>query len=333
MNSLINSFVPESVKTLIRSWRERHIVPEICNLSIAQMGVDAGSVPWVKLSDGTRFYGFLPSNTQRQLYRKFQKKIAHIQEDCFAVVTDIISRYLVPRSLPGETVFRPSRYSPLRDPLNDFNLTQERKTELATIFRPKKGETYVDVGAYLGYGTMRIAQLVGSDGQVVAFESDPKVLALLKRNIKENQIDNVTIIPKAAAGSGGEGFFYQNEGTANSLRNDVLTNLGYQDLAKIKVDITTVDSVMNELSIGQADTINITVNGGEYDALQGMQKLIKNSDKIKITLAGWYYLPNKMRVADVVEPLLQEWGFNVLKGRLGRVLAWKKPHPSLPQGM
>lgn len=323
MNNFLKPLVPNFAKSLIRSWRERHIVPEICKLSIAKMGVDTGSVPWVELSGGFRFYGFLPSHTQRQLYRKLRKKIAHVQEDCFAVVTDIVSRYLVPRSLPGETAFRPSRYSPLRDPLNDFNLNQKRKSELANRFRPKDGETYVDVGAYLGYGTMRISQLVGSNGQVVAFESEPKVLAILDRNIKENKIKNVSIIPKAATGYSGEGYLYRKEGTVNSLQNKVLTNLGYKDLEKIKVDVATVDNVLEELSITQVDMVNITVNGGEYDVLQGMTKLLESSDKIKITLAGWYHLPNKKRVADVVDPLLQELGFTVLKGRLGRVLAWK----------
>lgn len=92
-------------------WRHRGIVVEIKSLSIKKMGVEDNTFPWVQLENGPKFYGFLPTSEQRALFRSMMDKITMIEEECFAVVMEIVSRYLVPRSLPGETVFNPSNTS------------------------------------------------------------------------------------------------------------------------------------------------------------------------------------------------------------------------------
>lgn len=318
----IGQFLPEWAKSVVWAWRERLLVEEIRSLTIRQIGV-SNEAPYIELSDGMRFYGFFPNHWQRLLYRRLQSRIPGVTEDCFGVAAEIVSRYVIPRSLPGETIFNPTRYRPLRDPLNDFDLSESKKREVARRFRPKTGETFVDVGAFLGYGTMRIAQLVGSQGQVVAFEAEPDTLAVLRRNIEENALSNVTIVSKAAADyTSSRGPFYRGGGTASSTQSEVLASLGYEGLAELRVEVDSVDNTLAELGIVDIDLVSITVNGGEPEALAGMQKTLEISEKPRITLAGWYQRQGR-RVCDVVEPELQQMGFTVMKGRLGRVLAWK----------
>jgi len=324
MKKIIKNILPESVKTKLLFLRERFLSEEICKLPVNEMGVSKDVMPWVKLSHGLKFYGFFPDANEMLLYRKIRHQIPHVTEECFAVIAEIVNRYIVPRCIPGEMVFNNSRYKPLRDPLNDIKIPQGKKKEIADLFRPKKGENIIDVGAYIGYGTLRTAQLVGPDGKIIAFESDPAALSLLRRNIEENGISNVIIISKAAADyTAKQGVFYKTKTTANSLRGEVLAKLGYKDFCSIEVNIDTIDNILKELDINKIDHISITINGGEPEALAGAQNTLRLPGKKRVSLAGWYKRQNK-RICDIVEPELHQLDYTVIKGRLGRVLAWKE---------
>ncbi len=61
----------------------------------------------------------------------------------------------------------------------------------------RKGDIVVDVGAYIGSYTVRCAKIVGENGKVIAIESLPENLILLKNNIKFNKLNNVLIEDKA----------------------------------------------------------------------------------------------------------------------------------------
>jgi FkbM family methyltransferase len=322
IQTFLRSIAPEPAKRMIRVWRHRGAVPEIQKLSIKAMGVDDHEFPWVELENGLKFYGFFPTKEQRILFKSIKDKISNVEEDYFAVVMEIISRYIVPRSLPGETVYNPSKYIPLRDPLNDFTLDTSQRKELADRFHPQEGAVFVDVGAFLGYGTMRIAEQVGKKGRVIAFEADPEILHILKKNIECNGFDNIEIVPKAVGKEIGEYCFFRKEGTVNSLNAYVLKNLGYKDLSEIKVAVVPVDDALAELDVKQVDHVNITVNGGEHDAIIGMRKTL-HKFKPTITLAGWYYVNKDQKVCDIVGPYLKSVGYKVLVGKLGRVLAWE----------
>jgi len=324
IHGVIKNYTPEWAKHIARLWLERLLPDEINKLDIEKMGTETDGAPWVKLSNGFQFFGFPPVKSQKNMYAWMRKKIPQVEENCFSVIMDIVSRYKVPRSIPGESFYNPSPYMPLRDPLNDFKLPQKKKEELAHLFQPQPGETFVDVGAYLGYGTMRIAELVGSQGRVIAFESEPKILSIFRRNIEKNKIHNITIIPKAAAAFIGKGSFFRNEGTANSLNSEILTGRGFNELEKIEVETNTIDHALQNHSIEKVDKVNITINGGEVDALSGMQKTLANSEGVTLALAGWYKMPDGRKICDIVDPMLKKLGFTVIKGRLGRVLAWKE---------
>lgn len=60
----------------------------------------------------------------------------------------------------------------------------------------KKGDTVLDLGAHIGYYTLLAAKLVGEKGKVFAFEPEPTNFALLKKNIKINNHQNVIPVQK-----------------------------------------------------------------------------------------------------------------------------------------
>ena len=68
----------------------------------------------------------------------------------------------------------------------------------------RQGETFVDVGANVGYFTLLAASLVGRAGRVFAFEPVPPTVRRLERNVAASGSPNVTIVPAAAAAVGGQ---------------------------------------------------------------------------------------------------------------------------------
>ena len=55
------------------------------------------------------------------------------------------------------------------------------------------GSTVIDVGANIGYNTIRAARRAGPRGRVVAFEPTPDNLAVLRHNIAASGLTNVVV--------------------------------------------------------------------------------------------------------------------------------------------
>jgi FkbM family methyltransferase len=66
---------------------------------------------------------------------------------------------------------------------------------LRRLLRP--GDTFVDVGANVGYFSLIAAQLVGPAGQVHSFEPDDSARAMLERSIADNESHQVKCHPVA----------------------------------------------------------------------------------------------------------------------------------------
>ncbi|MBI4085293.1 MAG: FkbM family methyltransferase [Candidatus Liptonbacteria bacterium] len=68
----------------------------------------------------------------------------------------------------------------------------------------KEGDTFVDIGASIGWYTLIGANKVGPSGKVYAFEPDPRSSALLRKNVDANDYKNVTVVEKAVSEKVGE---------------------------------------------------------------------------------------------------------------------------------
>ena len=56
----------------------------------------------------------------------------------------------------------------------------------------KPGQTFIDIGANIGWFTLMASRIVGDAGKVVAYEPDPRNYEMLSRNIQRNGMTNVT---------------------------------------------------------------------------------------------------------------------------------------------
>jgi FkbM family methyltransferase len=62
----------------------------------------------------------------------------------------------------------------------------------------RPGDTFVDLGANIGYFSLLASKIVGPAGSVIAVEASPQTFGLLKANLGRNHCENVTALNVAA---------------------------------------------------------------------------------------------------------------------------------------
>ena len=140
---------------------------------------------------------------------------------------------------------------------------------LTTLLRP--GQTFVDVGAHVGYFSLFAARLVGPGGTVVAVEPEPRNLDLLQRNIARNGVDTVRVVPFAAAAA---------EATM-SLALDEENRGGHRLVASDdpqagpSVRCVRLDDVLPE----RVDVIKIDAQGYDHEVIEGLERTLAANPK------------------------------------------------------
>ena len=175
----------------------------------------------------------------------------------------------------------------------------------------RRGDTFVDVGANEGMMTLLAAQIVGSEGQVIAFEPNPVPREILLENLRRNRIDHVLVHAAGLSDSAG-----------TLLLTVPLTNSGEGSFTKLEVPATTVACpvhVGDDLLRGlHPQLLKIDVEGFETRVLKGLADTIVHARPlISIEMIAGH-LKRDQSTPDLVSELLQGWGYT------GRRLALRK---------
>jgi len=219
-----------------------------------------GGLSNVRFSDGT------------VLYTKFHDFAVHD-----AYFRYIYSHYDVDKiPTPDPTIWKDySLHKLYADNLLRLNIKKEIKDKLLKKYPIKEGDVVVEVGAFQGFGTVRLAKKVGPKGRVIAIEPDEMNFAMLCKNIHENKIYNVTPINKGVYKEEGEQKLYKMGKHPQSLGLHKVTRKTYQ---LIKVD--TIDNILRGI---RPDYVILTINLGEYDAILGMNSSLSRGPRLFIT--------------------------------------------------
>jgi FkbM family methyltransferase len=128
-----------------------------------------------------------------------------------------------------------------------------------------EGDEFLDVGANAGMFTLPISRKVGDKGRVISVEPDPANLRILNKNTKNNNINNVTVIPCA---------FGQTNESRNLFR--VPEHRGISSFANltdkgepIEIDVRRGEDVLSEVGCWP-EVVKIDVEGAEPQVLEGL---------------------------------------------------------------
>jgi FkbM family methyltransferase len=157
-----------------------------------------------------------------------------------------------------------------------FGNYEEQETQ-KIVKNVTRGMTAFDIGAHMGYFTLLMAELVGPNGCVFAFEPNPIMYSRLRSNIALNpQLEDgrVKTFPVALGKEKGLSSFFcpilGHEGVGG------LKDVQRAPVSKrIHVDVDTLDSIIIKHNIKRLDFLKIDVEGGEYDIFKGSEYVLR----------------------------------------------------------
>jgi FkbM family methyltransferase len=142
----------------------------------------------------------------------------------------------------------------------------DRKVSRLVTRFVRPGDTVMDVGANLGLITLQLAELVGPNGLVHAFEPNPALCELLSQTLERNAAGNVRLHSYALGLEPGRLPLMIPDGNAGmgSLTSD--TRAGWR---RVEVVVRPLSEVVAEIGLGPVRFLKIDVEGFEAEVLEG----------------------------------------------------------------
>ncbi len=135
------------------------------------------------------------------------------------------------------------------------------------LVRP--GNTFVDIGANIGWFTLLACSLVGPGGHVLSFEPAQAAFRSLKHNLSMNNFQQATVFNEALGAQRGTAFLYAHE-TGEPGSNSMFAATERAPFETISV--RNGDETLEEVGITHIDFCKIDVEGAECEVLKGLSK-------------------------------------------------------------
>jgi FkbM family methyltransferase len=179
----------------------------------------------------------------------------------------------------NDLLFNLHRGSFISDRLKNSGSYEPYITQLIEAF-VRKGDTVFDVGANIGIHTLTLSKAVGDDGSVIAFEPVKYLFEELNLNLHLNSTSNVKIV-NVACGENDKisemNVFKKGDfdsGNNSLVENEHIISVSPKRINKVNVKVINLDNFVQRHALS-IDFIKMDIEGYEYYALRGMQKLIK----------------------------------------------------------
>jgi FkbM family methyltransferase len=180
--------------------------------------------------------------------------------------------------------------------INKNKFKNDREWEKLLSKNIKEGDTVLNIGANIGIYSLMMSKYVGSSGKVYAFEPSTDNITLLKKTIQANNLSDVIIpIKKAISNKNGRIKLFLSEfNLGNHHIFDTTGKRSYEEVAA-----TTLDNFFNK-NPEKISFILMDIEGSEFNALEGMERTIRNNKNLKI-------------ISEFSSPLLTEIGRSPLE--------------------
>ncbi len=176
----------------------------------------------------------------------------------------------------------------------------------------KPGQVAIDIGANIGCHTLVMANCVGENGRVLAFEPNPKMLVRLDSNIRLNGFTQVETFAMALGEQTGRGSIFippesdHNQGVASMHRS----NLGGRG-EEVLTEVQSLDDVVGLQKLHRIDLIKMDVEGHEWQVLLGAKQTLKRFKPILLFEFSKQQWHGAGFSAEQVEDLLSELGYKL----------------------
>lgn len=139
------------------------------------------------------------------------------------------------------------------------------------------GDTFVDVGAHIGWFTTAAARCVGRTGRVIACEPYPSNAVMLKENLAQNDCRNVDLVEAAVGSRPGTITLAMSGGDSGGV-----TALGWARDGRAEVPMMTLDEITSDLDT--VTLIKVDVEGWEAHVLRGAPRTLSRARYVLIEI-------------------------------------------------
>ncbi|MGB6743152.1 MAG: FkbM family methyltransferase, partial [Terracidiphilus sp.] len=189
----------------------------------------------------------------------------------------------------------------------------EEASWLAVLPHLSSGATVVDVGAHMGYFSLKAAAVVGTSGRVIAIEAHPQMISTLRGNIQANGASVVTVEPVACSDAEGviDLFTASDSNTgSSSLSQSNASQWGPLGVTH-QVPARPLDSILKSIGVSRVDVLKIDVEGAELRVLTGAKDtLARHHPVILIELDDSLLQPMHTSAAEITT-FLRDLGYTV----------------------
>jgi len=133
---------------------------------------------------------------------------------------------------------------------------------LAETLRP--GDTFLDIGSWIGPYTVLASRLVGDKGKVYAFEPDPVARELLLKNVSENGCSNVIVLENAMSDYDGPIVLSKGQALGDSTTSIATAN----SAETFQVESVSLKTFCRKHGI-KPDVIKMDAEGAEEKIIRG----------------------------------------------------------------
>lgn len=202
----------------------------------------------------------------------------------------------------------------------------------------KPGDIVVQAGVDMGTknsiyksNVQHMLNRVKEKGKVIAIEPSIESVSLLKNHCEKNNITNLLIVEKALWNKRMKLTIKTGK---KSWDNQILEVPGAEKIRKeligveYQVNADTLDNILESLSIESINHICLTINGAEYEALQGMPKTLNTRNLSMLIASGdsqrFRSHVNGIPLYRKIVTFLERNSFNTFVDKEGWISAFKK---------
>jgi FkbM family methyltransferase len=157
------------------------------------------------------------------------------------------------------------------------------------------GMVFMDIGAYQGIYSLVAGNKLQQDGTIIAFEPSPREYRRLRMHLCLNGLSGARAEQIALGATAKPTTFFQVI-TGDTARNGLRPPACSDPVAKISVNLISLDDYVTRRQLTRLDIIKLDVEGGEMDVLRGA--------------AGVLAKFRPLLICEVLDATTQVWGYN-----------------------
>jgi FkbM family methyltransferase len=181
-----------------------------------------------------------------------------------ALISRLFPRYVGPVRLPDGTRFHVDSHIQAERWILFSGNYQPSLTHLLRSVTPPGGHC-LDIGANLGFYTVKFAYWVGNQGRVAAFEPNPAMLDRVQRNVELNGFSHVDVVGAAVHRQSGEITFYIAPDPGKSSVNQIESAV-----RQVTVPMLSIDEYVKAQAWPRLDVIKMDIEGNDCNGVIGM---------------------------------------------------------------